>query len=234
MLKICFITGLLINISFGYTQTKYDIERKAMVSNQLVPRGIKDPATLKAMQNVSREQFIPETMKPYAYRDSPLSIGYGQTISQPYIVAFMTQILALNSEDKVLEIGTGSGYQAAVLGEIVKSVYTIEIVNELGALAKKTLETLGYDNVITRIGDGYNGWEEEAPFNAIIVTAGIKTIPQPLLDQLAEGGRMIIPIGPSNQRNLVLVTKKEGKIKTKKVLPVRFVPFVRGKDKNEK
>ncbi|GAA4271577.1 protein-L-isoaspartate(D-aspartate) O-methyltransferase [Aquimarina gracilis] len=203
-----------------------------MVTNQLIARGINDPATLRAMRKVPREAFVPKSIREHAYQDNPLPIGQGQTISQPYIVAFMTQILQLKPNYKVLEIGTGSGYQAAVLAEIVRSVYTIEIVEELGVSAKKVFQKLGYTNVITRIGDGYNGWEEHAPFDAIIVTAGIEEIPQPLLDQLAEGGRMIIPVGPSNQRNLVLVTKKKGKIKTKKVLPVRFVPFVREKGEN--
>ncbi len=227
MFKILFLISFVFNI--GYAQSDYNKKRDVMISNQLVARGIKDPATLIAMRKVSREQFVPENMKQYAYQDNPLRIGSGQTISQPYIVAFMTQILQLESSDKVLEIGTGSGYQAAVLAEIVKTVYTIEIVEELGVSAKKTLKELGYDNVTVRIGDGYNGWKEHEPFDAIIVTAGIENIPQPLLDQLADGGRMIIPVGPSNRRNLVLVTKKNGKIKIKKVLPVRFVPFVRDK-----
>ncbi|MEB3346468.1 protein-L-isoaspartate(D-aspartate) O-methyltransferase [Aquimarina gracilis] len=216
----------------GCAQYDQDKKRKAMVTNQLIARGINDPATLRAMRKVPREAFVPKSIREHAYQDNPLPIGQGQTISQPYIVAFMTQILQLKPNYKVLEIGTGSGYQAAVLAEIVRSVYTIEIVEELGVSAKKVFQKLGYTNVITRIGDGYNGWEEHAPFDAIIVTAGIEEIPQPLLDQLAEGGRMIIPVGPSNQRNLVLVTKKKGKIKTKKVLPVRFVPFVREKGEN--
>ncbi len=227
MFKILFLISFVFNI--GHAQSDYNKKRDVMISNQLVARGIKDPATLIAMRKVPREQFVPENMKQYAYQDNPLHIGSGQTISQPYIVAFMTQILQLESRDKVLEIGTGSGYQAAVLAEIVKTVYTIEIVEELGVSAKKTLKELGYDNVTVRIGDGYNGWKEHEPFDAIIVTAGIETIPQPLLDQLVDGGRMIIPVGPSNRRNLVLVTKKNGKIKMKKVLPVRFVPFVRDK-----
>ncbi len=218
--------------STGCAQSDYDKKRKAMVTNQLKVRGIDDPATLKAMRNVPREQFVPKKMQQYAYQDNPLPIGHGQTISQPYIVAFMTQILKLKPNDRVLEIGTGSGYQAAVLAEIVKEVYTIEIVEELGLSAKGTLETLGYKNTTVRIGDGYNGWEEHAPFDAIIVTAGIDKIPQPLLDQLADGGRMIIPVGPPNLRNLVLATKRNGKVKTKKVLPVRFVPFVRSKKGN--
>ncbi len=227
MLRILFLIGFVFNI--GCAQSDYDKKRGVMVTNQLITRGITDPATLDAMRKIPRERFVPENVKQYAYQDNPLPIGHGQTISQPYIVAFMTQELKLNPNDKVLEIGTGSGYQAAVLAEIVKTVYTIEIVKELGISAKKTLKELGYDNVTVRIGDGYHGWKEHEPFDAIIVTAGIENIPQPLLDQLADGGRMIIPVGPSNRRNLVLVTKKNGKIKMKKVLPVRFVPFVRDK-----
>lgn len=202
-----------------------------MVKIQLEARGIKDPATLRAMRQVPRQQFVPENIKKYAYADSALPIGNGQTISQPYIVAFMTQELKLKPEHCVLEIGTGSGYQAAVLATIVDSVFTIEIIAALGISAEIRLQRLGYDNIAVRIGDGYQGWPKKAPFDAIIVTAAVETIPEPLLDQLAEGGRMIIPVGPSDSvRQLVLVTKKNGKIRTKKRLAVRFVPFTRDKN----
>lgn len=202
--------------------------REIMVKTQLRNRGIQDQYTLKAMEKVPRHKFVPKASVPLAYRDGALSIGYGQTISQPYIVAFMTESLQLRSTDKVLEIGTGSGYQAAVLSEIVDSVYSIEIIKELALSAKKLLDTLGYDNVIVRWGDGYHGWPERAPFDAIMVTAGASTIPQPLIDQLKEGGRIIIPVGPPNGiTELVRATKKDGKMTVEHLLPVRFVPFTR-------
>ncbi len=214
-------------VNFGYNQDSYVIQREKMVEFQLKSRDISDTATLTAMRKVPRHRFVPDKMKKHAYEDRPLPIGYKQTISQPYIVAFMTQELALQSNDKVLEIGTGSGYQAAVLAEIVKEVYTIEIVEPLAKQTIQLLDKLEYQNIKVRIGDGYHGWKEKAPFDAIIVTAGIEEIPKPLIDQLKEGGRMIIPVGPSNSRQLLLATKKEGKIKTKKRLAVRFVPFTR-------
>lgn len=210
-------------------QDDYLTKRENMVKTQLLARDIVDPVTIRAMREVERHEFVPESMKPYAYEDSPLSIGNGQTISQPYIVAYMTQELKLKPEHRVLEIGTGSGYQAAVLATIVDSVYTIEIVEPLGRIADKRLKQLGYKNIITKLGDGYHGWPDKAPFDAIIITAGVDEIPPALLDQLAEGGRMIIPVGQRN-RNLVLVTRKNGKIRTKKRIPVAFVPFTRHKD----
>ena len=214
----------------GFGQENYTAKREQMVKTQLIARGIKDAATLFAMQNVSRHLFVPENMKPYAYADRPLPIGDGQTISQPYIVAFMTEALQLKESDKVLEIGTGSGYQAAILAKIVDSVYTIEIVKPLAIKAKDRLQQLGYANVNVKWGDGYHGWPAKTPFDAIIVTAGADSIPQPLIDQLKIGGRMIIPVGPHNYvSHLVLVTKKKNKIIKKKLLPVRFVPFTRKK-----
>ncbi|GAA4278606.1 protein-L-isoaspartate(D-aspartate) O-methyltransferase [Aquimarina mytili] len=227
---LVFISCFIFAITFGFSQDTYITQRQDMVNNQLKIRGIVDLATINAMRAVPRHVFVPENAQKYAYEDRPLSIGKGQTISQPYIVAFMTQELRLQSEHKVLEIGTGSGYQAAVLAEIAKEVYTIEIIESLGKRAKEQLDTLGYQNVEVRIGDGYHGWKEKAPFDAIIVTAGIDSIPKPLLDQLAEGGRMIIPAGPRNAMHLLLVTKNNGKVRTKKRLPVRFVPFVRGRN----
>lgn len=214
----------------GFGQENYTAKREQMVKTQLIARGIKDAATLFAMQNVSRHLFVPENMKPYAYSDRPLPIGDGQTISQPYIVAFMTEALQLKESDKVLEIGTGSGYQAAILAKIVDSVYTIEIVKPLAIKAKDRLQQLGYANVNVKWGDGYHGWPAKTPFDAIIVTAGADSIPQPLIDQLKIGGRMIIPVGPHNYvSHLVLVTKKKNKIIKKKLIPVRFVPFTREK-----
>lgn len=212
-------------------QDDYLAQRERMVNVQLLDRDIHDTKTLEAMREVKRHEFVPPSMRYIAYTDGPLSIGHNQTISQPYIVAYMTQELKLKPEYRVLEIGTGSGYQAAVLAKIVDSVYTIEIVEPLGITAEKRLKRLGYKNVYTRIGDGYIGWPDKAQFDAIIVTAGVNKIPPALLDQLAEGGRMIIPVGRSLfNRNLILVTKKNGKIKRKKLIPVAFVPFTRKKE----
>ncbi len=212
----------------GFSQREYTAKRKQMVNTQLKARDIKDPATLYAMSNVPRHLFVPQKLQSQAYLDGPLPIGMGQTISQPYIVAFMTQELRVKSKDKVLEIGTGSGYQAAVLAKIVDSVYTIEIVKDLALTAQDRLKELGYTNVNVKWGDGYHGWPMKAPFDAIIVTAGADSIPQPLIDQLKVGGRMIIPVGPNNSvRRLVLIKKMENKIITKKLIPVRFVPFTR-------
>ncbi len=191
-------------------QDDYAAKRERMVKTQLLARDIFDPVTLRAMGEVERHEFVPESMKKHAYSDGPLSIGHNQTISQPYIVAYMTQELKLKPGHRVLEIGTGSGYQAAVLATIADSVYTIEIVEPLGLIADKRLKRLGYKNVRTKIGDGYHGWPDKAPFDAIIVTAAVNVIPPALIDQLAEGGRMIIPVGQSRYyHNLVLVTRKK-------------------------
>jgi protein-L-isoaspartate(D-aspartate) O-methyltransferase len=206
---------------------KYKAERLRMVDKQIKARGISDPAVLEAMETVPRHLFVPPGEISAAYDDTPLSIGYDQTISQPYIVALMTELLELNPNDKVLEIGTGSGYQAAVLAELVKKVYTIEIVEALGRSATERLETLGYTNVQVRIGDGYKGWPDEEPFDAIIVTAAPETIPQTLIDQLADGGRMVIPVGKYFQE-LILLTKRDGRIKQRSITGVRFVPMVGG------
>lgn len=201
-------------------------QRAAMVETQIVKRGVTAERVLAAMRRVPRHRFVPPEMKNLAYGDNPLAIGHGQTISQPYIVAFMTAALELKGHEKVLEIGTGSGYQAAVFGELVKEVYSIEIVKPLGERAAKALAEAGYKNVKTRIGDGYRGWPEAAPFDAIMVTCAPDEIPQPLIEQLAEGGRMIIPVGgQGGPQELVLLVKKAGEIVRKKVLPVRFVPM---------
>ncbi|PPK99365.1 protein-L-isoaspartate(D-aspartate) O-methyltransferase [Parapedobacter indicus] len=210
---------------------RYDALRNSMVRTQLETRGINHSATLEAMRKVERHLFVPATYQKYAYDDGPLPIGYHQTISQPYIVAYMTQLLAPKAGDRVLEIGTGSGYQAAILAEIVKEVYTIEIVNELGERTKKLLDKLGYDNVHVIIGDGHKGLHTKAPFDAIIVTAAPEEIPQPLIDQLKDGGRMVIPVGPeASTQTLMLIEKRDGGITKTNLTPVRFVPFTRKKE----
>jgi protein-L-isoaspartate(D-aspartate) O-methyltransferase len=202
-------------------------ERARMVARQIQARDVRDPNVLKAMRTVPRHAFVRFLEQRYAYSDSPLPIGFDQTISQPYIVAFMTEALQLKPNSKVLEIGTGSGYQAAVCAEIAEKVYTIEIVEGLAKRAKKDLEELGYSNVITRFGDGFFGWPEEAPFDAIIGTAAAGRIPEPLIEQIKPGGRMILPYGsPQGFQYLVVVTKdEEGKIRKENVMPVRFVPM---------
>jgi protein-L-isoaspartate(D-aspartate) O-methyltransferase len=207
---------------------KYSLERKNMVETQILDRGISDYNTLRAMRKVPRHLFVPKEYEMNAYGDYPLSIGYGQTISQPYIVAYMTDAVRPSNKKKVLEIGTGSGYQAAVMSEIVDTVYTIEIVPELAAEAKERFMALGYKNIISKTGDGYNGWPEHAPFDIIIVTAAAQLVPKPLIDQLADKGRLIIPVGEQNSiQDLILITKNSGKIEKKRLIPVRFVPFRR-------
>ncbi len=206
------------------TDARFALDRDRMVENQLAARGITDQRVLDAMQRVPRHEFVPAEWRTAAYLDRPLPIGYDQTISQPYIVAFMTQILNVGPGDRVLEVGAGSGYQAAVLAELAAQVYTIEIVEPLGRRAAETLARLGYRNVSVRIGDGYRGWPAAAPFDAIIVTAAPDHVPQPLIDQLKEGGRMIIPVGEGIQ-NLILLRKAGGKLRQEQVLPVRFVPM---------
>ena len=212
----------------------YKVLREKMVNTQIIARGVQDASTLAALRSVPRHKFVPKSYKVYAYQDSPLQIGYGQTISQPYIVAFMTEIIKPQKDFKILEIGTGSGYQAAVLAKIVDSVYTIEIIEELYINAKKRLEDLNYDNISVKNADGYYGWEEKGPFDAIIVTAAAEFVPPPLLEQLKNGGRMIIPVGtPFTTQQLLLVQKKKGKIKTKNLMFVRFVPFTRSATKGK-
>lgn len=202
-----------------------------MVREQIENRGIHHRATLQAMRKVERHLFVPPKFQKDAYEDSPLLIGYNQTISQPYIVAYMTQLLQPKEGHRILEVGTGSGYQAAVLAEIVDKVYSIEIVKELGERAKNLLHQLGYTNIEVIIGDGYQGLASQAPYDGIIVTAAADQIPPPLIKQLKEGGRMVIPIGsPSSVQMLVLVTKKNGKVTQRELSPVRFVPFTRDKD----
>lgn len=198
-----------------------------MVELQIKNRGITHQATIEAMQRVPRHLYVPLSQRRMAYADRPLPIGFGQTISQPFIVAFMTQIIDPKPHHRVLEIGTGSGYQAAVLAEIVAKVYTIEIIPELGRTAERVLSE-HYDNVSVKIADGYYGWEEAGPFDAIVVTAASGAIPPPLIEQLKEGGKMIIPVGsPYMVQQLMLVEKRGGRHITRNLMPVRFVPFRR-------
>jgi protein-L-isoaspartate(D-aspartate) O-methyltransferase len=206
-------------------------QRQRMVEQQLKPRGIKEERVLAAMAKVPREEFVPADARPSAYEDGPLPIGYEQTISQPYVVAFMTEQLRPKQSDRVLEIGSGSGYQAAILGDLVAEVYTIEIVEPLAKSAEATLQRLGYNNVHIKVGDGYKGWPEEAPFDAIIVTCAPEKVPQPLVDQLKDGGRMVIPVGERFAQQLYLLEKKNGQLKESVTLPVRFVPMLRESQK---
>ena len=228
LFKLLVLGLIYLFATFGHSQINFKQLRENMIKEQLQARDIRDPATLNAMRIVPRHEFVPTKMQAYAYADHPLSIGMGQTISQPYIVAYMTQVLELKDHHRVLEVGTGSGYQAAILGQIVDTVYTIEIVEALAFTAKNRLAELGYDNINVKSGDGYLGWPEKGPFDAIIVTAGAEEVPEPLLKQLKEGGRMIIPVGPHNGvRQLLLITNKSGKFKTREVMAVRFVPLTR-------
>jgi protein-L-isoaspartate(D-aspartate) O-methyltransferase len=202
--------------------------RNLMVQNQIIARGISNPATLKAMREVPRHLFVPAGYARDAYSDRPLPIGYHQTISQPFIVAYMTELVRPAKGKKALEIGTGSGYQAAVLAETVDTVYTIEIVPELARESAARLKVLGYRNIVSKQGDGYKGWLEHAPYDIIIVTAAADHIPQPLKEQMAEGGRLVMPVGnPATVQQLILLTKRKGKISEQRLEPVRFVPLKR-------
>jgi protein-L-isoaspartate(D-aspartate) O-methyltransferase len=200
-------------------------QRQRMVQQQLMTRGIHEERVLAAMAKVPREEFVPPDSRAASYEDGPLQIGSGQTISQPYIVAFMTEQLQPKTTDRILEIGTGSGYQAAVLAELVAEVYTIEIIEPLAKTAEAALQRLGYKNVHVKVGDGYKGWPENAPFDAITVTCAPDHVPQPLIDQLKEGGRMIIPVGRGFEQELYLLEKQNGQLQRRAVLPVRFVPM---------
>ncbi len=199
-------------------------QRRLMVERQIAQRGVRDERVLEAMRRVPRHRFVPEEQRRRAYDDTPLSIGQGQTISQPYIVGLMTELLRPRPGDTVLEIGTGSGYQAAVLAELVAQVCTIEIVEPLADRARQVLEELGYGNIRLRVGDGFFGWPEAAPFDGIILTAAPEEVPRPLLLQLAEGGRLVVPEGEFNQ-DLVVYEKQGGKIERRRIIPVRFVPM---------
>ncbi len=208
------------------TPADQDAARRArMVETQILARGVRDPRVLAAMREVPRHLFVEPSVRDQAYEDHPLPIGHNQTVSQPYIVALMTELLELAPKEKVLEIGTGSGYQSAVLGKLAAQVYTIEILPDLASAAAERLKKLGYDNVAVKEGDGYRGWPEKAPFDGIIVTAAPERIPQPLIDQLAPGGRMVIPVGGFFQELKVFSKDANGKIAEKDILPVRFVPM---------
>jgi len=198
--------------------------RRSMVEQQLRGRDIVDPAVLEAMGRVPRHRFVPPALQSQAYSDGPLSIGEGQTISQPYIVALMTQLAKVSENARVLEVGTGSGYQAAILAELAHEVYTIEILPHLAESAKRTLDALSYQNIHFRVGDGYRGWPEAAPFDAILVTAAPDHIPQPLVDQLKIGGILVIPVGSWSQ-DLIQATKTKAGLRQERVTPVRFVPM---------
>lgn len=233
-LAIFIILSMMGEISWSDTsedEEMYTALRLDMVKRQIKSRGVKDEKVLATMRKVPRHEFVSTEQLHDAYKDSPLPIGSGQTISQPYIVAYMTELLKPQKEHKVLEVGTGSGYQAAVLAEIVDKVYTIEIIEELGVKAQERIKRLEYKNVEVKIEDGYNGWEKHAPFDSIIVTAAAEHVPPPLIKQLKPGGIMCIPVGsPFFVQDLTVVEKKkDGKITIRKVLPVRFVPLVRKK-----
>ncbi|HOM84658.1 MAG TPA: protein-L-isoaspartate(D-aspartate) O-methyltransferase [Tenuifilaceae bacterium] len=230
-LLLPFMLMIPVKLALAQASDEYVSRRMNMVLTQITQRGVVHRATIKAMETVPRHLFVPNSYRNSAYEDRPLPIGYGQTISQPYIVAYMTELMKPSPEMIALEIGTGSGYQAAVLAEIVKHVYTIEIVPQLGSSAEKTLRKLDYSNVTTRIADGYHGWPEKGPFDIIVVTAAADHIPPPLIEQLKEGGRMIIPVGsPFLVQQLMLVEKKGGKVKTRSLILVRFVPFTRAEE----
>ncbi len=203
---------------------EYKRERRRMVDEQIRARGIEDASVLRAMEKVPRHRFVPEQIRHLAYADRPLPIGMEQTISQPAIVAYMTEAADISKKDKVLEIGTGSGYQAAILGNVAGEVYTIEIIPELAERARGVLDELGYKNVFVKAGNGYLGWPEHAPFDAIVVTAAPDEIPQALVDQLAVGGKMVIPVGTGNQE-MVIVEKTRKGVTQKRTIPVRFVPM---------
>lgn len=226
-----FLGGFLLA---GISDKEFSYLREKMVLEQIKGRGIKDPRVLQAFYKVPRERFVPEDQKPYAYDDTPLPIGYGQTISQPYVVAYMTEKVRPKKEDRALEIGTGSGYQAAILAELVKEVYTIEIIPPLCERAKKTLQDLGYKNIWVYCKDGYEGLPDKAPFDIIILTAAPpKEVPPPLIKQLAKGGRLIAPVGKFFQELILIEKDSQGKIHKKSLIPVRFVPM-KGKVEKEK
>ena len=208
------------------TQEDFAQQREQMVETQLESRDIQSERVLEAMKKVPRHLFMPASVRQYAYVDSPVPIGKGQTISQPYIVGLMTQTVDPKPGDRALEVGTGSGYQAAVLGELVQEVFSIEIIPDLAERAEKVLSELGYDNVEVRQGDGYQGWPAKAPFDIILITAAPEEIPQPLIDQLAEGGRLVVPVGPQGEiQTLTLVTREKGEVKKTYITDVRFVPM---------
>ncbi|HKL22168.1 MAG TPA: protein-L-isoaspartate(D-aspartate) O-methyltransferase [Tichowtungia sp.] len=237
LINALFACCIALSTNTAAEPAEYRSERREMVENQIVARGITNDAVIAAMRTVPRHLLIPEKYRRDPYGDHPIPIGYGQTISQPYIVAYMTRVLDVEPGDKVLEVGTGSGYQAAVLAEITPNVYSIEIVPQLADHAKQALQQAGYEKVTVRQGDGYYGWEEKAPWDAIVVTAAAGHIPPPLVQQLRKGGRMVIPVGSGfGTQYLLLVEKNDtGEVSTRNLMPVRFVPFTRAeKEQPEK
>lgn len=237
--RLSLLMLLVGSAAMAFAQDDRAAERRQMVDEVvalagLVARetghGALDPRVLDAMAKVRRHEFVPPPQRRAAYRNRPLSIGAGQTISQPFVVALMTDLLELEPDDKVLEIGTGSGYQAAVLAELAREVYTIEIVESLGKGAAKTLDRLGYTNVQTRIGDGYQGWPEHAPYDAIIVTAAPDHVPPALIEQLKAGGRLVIPVGKLAQELMVITKNADGTTTRNEIVPVQFVPLTREKE----
>ena len=230
MVRFLLLASALLWASCGRAETQvadFPAQRERMVKEQIVMRGVVEERVLAAMRKVAREEFVPAEFRAESYTDRPLPIGYDQTISQPFIVGFMTEALRAQPTHRVLEIGTGSGYQAAILAELVAEVYSIEIIEPLKKNAEATLQRLGYKNVHVKAGDGYKGWPEHAPFDSIIVTCAPERVPQPLIDQLKEGGRMIIPVGAKFAQELYLLEKKDGRLEQSAVLPVRFVPMAR-------
>ena len=223
------VLGSLLQSRAPSRTNDFDTDRARMVDEQISARGVRNRGVLDAMKTVPRHEFVPEVYRRSAYLDSPLPIGLDQTISQPYIVALMTELVDPKPEHRVLEIGTGSGYQAAVISRLVKEVYTIEIVPQLAQSARQRLERLGFNNVTVRQGDGYQGWPEKAPFDGILVTAGATEIPRPLVDQLKPGGRMVIPVGSTSDSQVLRIVAKQpdGSTRTQEVIPVRFVPLQR-------
>ena len=226
----CLTCGLLLVLpaALVWASDPFEQQREAMVREQIEARGVRQPEVLRALRRVPRHLFVPPDLAAFAYRDHPLPIGEGQTISQPYIVAVMTELLDPQPQHRVLEIGTGSGYQAAVLAQLARTVYSIEIIRPLADQAAARLQSLGYRNVRVRCGDGYAGWPEQAPFDRIILTAAPLEVPPALLEQLQPGGRLVAPVGPSPRADLVVIDKSaRGGLSTRKVLPVAFVPMVR-------
>lgn len=236
MLSLLQLVWVIAGISQPAVPTDFSVARERMVEEQLAApgRGIKNRVVLSAMNTVPRHEFVPESLRKFAYCDEPLPIGYGQSISQPFVVAFMTEQLDPKPTDRVLEIGTGSGYQAAVLSRLVAEVYTIEIIEPLAKRAEADLKRLGYLNVKVLAGDGYKGWPEYAPFDSIIVTCAPDQVPQPLIDQLQDGGRMIIPVGTLWDQKLYLLRKHGTTIERQAVLPVAFVPMTRKPETEDK
>jgi protein-L-isoaspartate(D-aspartate) O-methyltransferase len=231
MKAACFVFPLVMVWSSGCVASEphWDEMRENMIRTQIEARGVRDIRVLEAIHKVPRHEFVPADVQASSYSDSPLPIGYGQTISQPYIVAVMTEALKPQPGDRVLEIGTGSGYQAAVLAPLVREVFSMEIVEPLAERAREVIERLGYDNVRIRAGDGYQGWPEEAPFDAIIVTCAPENVPEALVNQLRDGGRMVIPVGPDGGvQELVLLEKRGDHLERQALLPVRFVPMTGG------